>query len=414
MKIKMLNWAKQFNIFCFLDNHQYDFRPQRYECVLAAGIKQGTGNSISALDELYKLVDQKDWVFGHLNYEAGYSNYGLHSGQQDQTGFPLFRFFIPETVVYITGEHLHIEDSNPDGIYDEIIRQEDTVGHHTSGINLSQALSKDRYIDIIEKLKDHIHRGDCYEINFCQDFYADNVLIDPITVYHNLEQLSPNPFSALYRLDDSYLVCASPERFLFKEGDTIISQPMKGTAKRDPNNITQDKANLDALQNSAKEQAENVMVVDLVRNDLSRVCKEGTVKVDELFGVYSFPQVHQMVSTISGKLETGKLSQIMKACFPMGSMTGAPKKRVMELISQYELSARGIFSGSVGYINPVGDFDFNVVIRSIMYNKKSKYLCYKTGSGITFYSDAEKEWEECLLKGEAIKKVLTGSAPFTL
>ena len=189
---------------------------------------------------------------------------------------------------------------------------------------------------------------------------------------------------------------------------------MKGTAKRDSQNKDSDKTNLQALQNSAKEQAENVMVVDLVRNDLSRVCKEGTVKVDELFGVYSFPQVHQMVSTISGKLEKENLSEIMKACFPMGSMTGAPKKRVMELIAQYEQSARGIFSGSVGYINPAGDFDFNVVIRSIMYNKASKYLCYKTGSGITFYSDAEKEWDECLLKGEAIKKVLTGSAPFTL
>ncbi|HEY0750709.1 MAG TPA: chorismate-binding protein, partial [Chitinophagaceae bacterium] len=277
MKIKMLNWAKQFNIFCFLDNHQYDFRPQRYECVLAAGIKQGISNSTSPLEDLDKLLRKKDWVFGHLNYEAGYSYNGLHSGRQDQTGFPLFKFFIPETVVYIAGGELHIEGSNPNSIYDEIIRQEDTVGHHTSGINLSQALSRDRYIDIIEKLKDHIHRGDCYEINFCQDFYADDVLIDPFTVYHNLVQLSPNPFSALYRLEDSYLMCASPERFLFKEGDTIISQPMKGTAKRDSQNRDRDEAKLVALQNSAKEQAENVMVVDLVRNDLSRVCKEGTV-----------------------------------------------------------------------------------------------------------------------------------------
>ena len=151
------------------------------------------------------------------------------------------------------------------------------------------------------------------------------------------------------------------------------------------------------------------MVVDMVRNDLSKVCAEASVKVDELFGVYSYPQVHQMISTVSGMLETDvSFSEIIKACFPMGSMTGAPKHRVMELIEQYEAGPRGIFSGSIGYINPDGDFDFNVVIRSIMYNVDTKYLSYKVGSGITFYSEPEKEWEECLLKGEAIRKVLEG------
>lgn len=410
----MLNWAKQFNIFCFLDNHQYDFQPQRYECVLAAGIKQSIRSGDVDLNELDRLIEKKEWIFGHINYEAGYPFYCLQTDLQDQTGFPLFSFFIPQFVIYITGNRLHIEADNPGSLYNAIINQKDIVESQTPVISLKQSYAKQTYIDIIEKLRDHIHRGDCYEINFCQDFYAEDVSIDPLVVYRNLSHLSPNPFSAFYRLEDSYLMCASPERFLFKEDDTIISQPMKGTAKRESQNAALDKANLEALKNSAKEQAENVMVVDLVRNDLSRVCKEGTVKVDELFGVYSFPQVHQMVSAISGKLETGKVVEIMKACFPMGSMTGAPKKRVMELISQYELNARGIFSGSVGYITPAGDFDFNVVIRSIMYNKASKYICYKTGSGITFYSDAEKEWEECLLKGEAIKKVLTGSAPFTL
>lgn len=149
------------------------------------------------------------------------------------------------------------------------------------------------------------------------------------------------------------------------------------------------------------------MVVDLVRNDLSRVCEEGSVKVDELFGVYSFPQVHQMISTVSGQVrEDLTFADLIRATFPMGSMTGAPKKRVMELIREYENSRRGIFSGALGYISPAGDFDFNVVIRSIMYNAGSGYLSFQAGSGITWYSDPEKEWEECLLKASAIEAVL--------
>jgi para-aminobenzoate synthetase component 1 len=153
------------------------------------------------------------------------------------------------------------------------------------------------------------------------------------------------------------------------------------------------------------------MVVDLVRNDLSKICKENSVKVEELFGVYTFPQVHHLVSTVSGELQDNtSFSDILEACFPMGSMTGAPKHRVMQLIDHYEVQSRGIFSGCVGYFKPNGDFDFNVVIRSIMYNATEKYLSYQVGSGITFYSDPEKEWEECLLKAEAIKAVLSSSA----
>lgn len=183
---------------------------------------------------------------------------------------------------------------------------------------------------------------------------------------------------------------------------------MKGTIKRNLVDFADDEKLKKELQLSAKDQSENVMVVDLVRNDLSKVCEDKTVKVDELFGIYSYPQVHQMISTISGQVKEGvSFSQIVEATFPMGSMTGAPKHRVMQLIDEFEESSRGIFSGSVGYIDDQGDFDFNVVIRSMMYNAATGYLSYQVGSGITFYSDPEKEWDECLLKGEAIKKVLT-------
>ncbi len=186
-----------------------------------------------------------------------------------------------------------------------------------------------------------------------------------------------------------------------------MSQPIKGTSQRVIGDKSKDELSKEGLMHSAKDRSENVMVVDLVRNDLSRVCKEGTVKVDELYGVYSFPQVHQMISTVSGELKDDiSFSEILKATFPMGSMTGAPKKRVMELIEQYEQTKRGIFSGAVGYISPDGDFDFNVVIRSIMFNAATNFLSFQAGSGITWYSDPEKEWEECLMKAAAIKKVL--------
>jgi len=251
-------------------------------------------------------------------------------------------------------------------------------------------------------------RGDCYEINFCQEFYADQAVIDPLCIYEKLVTLSPNPFSALYKFKDKYCICASPERYLKKRGNKIYSQPIKGTAKRNLENLEEDELSKGTLSISEKNKSENVMVVDLVRNDLAKVCKEGTVKVDELYGIYSFPQVHQMISTVAGELkENISFRDIIKATFPMGSMTGAPKRKVIELIEKYERSKRGIFSGAVGYITPERDFDFNVVIRSIMYNASEKHLSFMAGSGVTFYSDAHKEYEECLLKAEAMRKAIS-------
>ncbi|MEK7225056.1 MAG: anthranilate synthase component I family protein, partial [Bacteroidota bacterium] len=279
------------------------------------------------------------------------------------------------------------------------------VFHHP--VNIQSRLSKEEYISIIDKLKRHILRGDCYEINFCQEFFAENTFADPVMLYQQLSAISPNPFSALYKMNDRWLICASPERYLKKQGTRILSQPIKGTSQRVIGDKEKDELSKEELMHSIKDRSENVMVVDLVRNDLSKLCKEGTVVVDELYGIYSFPQVHQMISTVSGELKADiSFSEILKATFPMGSMTGAPKKRVMELIEQYEQTRRGIFSGAVGYISPDGDFDFNVVIRSIMYNAATGYLSFQAGSGITWYSDPEKEWEECLMKAAAIKKVL--------
>ena len=269
---------------------------------------------------------------------------------------------------------------------------------------LKSKFSREEYLETVKKLQAHIAKGDCYEICFCQEFFAQNSIINPVNVFRKLSDISPNPFSAFYKYHDKFLICASPERFLKKTGKVIISQPVKGTSKR---NSEKDEVDKIALQSNEKERAENIMIVDLVRNDLSKICVEGSVAVKEFLNIFSFPQVHQMISTITGVLRKNiSFAEILSATFPMGSMTGAPKKRVMELIEQYEKTKRGLFSGTVGYISPQGNFDFNVVIRSILYNRENKFLSMQAGSAITFKSIPEKEFEECNLKILAMKKAL--------
>ena len=381
------------------------------ECLAAIGAKRliRADNGIS-LAQLQSFIETKSsWLFGHLAYDLKNEIEGLSSSHPDHIQFPDFFFFEPEIIIRLNDTEMIIESEEPEKVFASINSGSSEFSLAPDlPLKIESRILRKNYCSIINRLKQHILRGDCYEINFCQEFFANDAVIQPIAINERLSRISPNPFSALYRLEDKWLICASPERFLKKSGNKILSQPIKGTSKRIHGNDQLDAKNKEALYKSAKEKSENVMVVDLVRNDLSKICEEGTVGVEELFGVYSFPQVHQMISTISGELKPEvKFSEIIEASFPMGSMTGAPKHRVMELIDEYEVSARGIFSGSVGYISPKNDFDFNVVIRSIMYNSSTKFLSDQLGSGITGNSDPEKEYEECILKGEAIKKVLT-------
>ncbi|MGG9961773.1 anthranilate synthase component I family protein [Ferruginibacter sp. SUN106] len=410
-RIQMLNWANRFNIFCLLDNQHYNFTTPAFECLLAAGSKKNitahAGNAFESLQHFYN--ENKGWLFGHLGYDLKNETEKLHSRNYDGIGFEDMHFFVPEIVLQLSETQVTIfTDGNATEIIEAIQQEPSTITQNTpAAIAVTNRIAKEDYISIIQKLRQHILRGDCYEINFCQEFFAADAVIDPLYVYHKLIQLSPNPFAALYKINERFCICASPERYVKKEGNKIISQPIKGTSKRDLLSKEHDLQNKNYLSQNEKEKSENVMVVDLVRNDLSKVCKQGTVKVEELFGVYSFPQVHQMISTISGEIKDNiSWIDIIKATFPMGSMTGAPKKSVMELIEQYEQTRRGLFSGSIGYINPEGDFDFNVVIRSMFYNASNRYLSFQAGGGITFYSDAEKEYEESLLKAVAMMKVL--------
>jgi len=403
----MLSWANRFGIFCFLDNHRYQTNYHSIECLLAVGGKNSfTANGGNSLDDLQKFINESPrWMFGHLGYDLKNEIESITSACKSNLGFPDIFFFEPKIMVRLSEKQMEIgSEGDAQKIFEEIMQGDETNAFHNTPVRIQQRVSKQEYIQTLGHLKNHILRGDCYEINYCMEFFAEDAVVDPLLIYQKLSSTSPNPFSALYKLDDKWLICASPERFLKKEGTKILSQPIKGTSSRFLKDKREDEKSKEKLHKSEKDRSENVMVVDLVRNDLARVCKEGTVKVDELFGIYSFPQVHQMISTISGELKDGiSFSEIIKSTFPMGSMTGAPKRRVMELIDQYERSGRGIFSGAVGYITPDSNFDFNVVIRSIMYNASEKYLSFMAGSGITFYSDAEKEYEECLLKAEAMR-----------
>lgn len=423
----MLNWASRFNISAFLDNQDYHLPLHSFDGLLAAGavdfVRASAGH---AFEDLRQFAGRHhDWLFGHFGYDLVKETepFGLSKQAANPVGFPDLFFFIPEIIVELKGDKLRIGSLRQDHaeILEEILAASgDEIGGQRraggdesgnepdkAGPALQAAFSREEYLDTIWILREHILRGDCYEINFCQEFYGQPTDVDPLRTWGLLSKASPNPFAAFYRLEDKYLLCASPERYLRKEGNMLISQPIKGTAPRVQDDPGADRAAGAGLAASAKDRSENVMVVDLVRNDLSKICLPGSVRVRELFGIYGFPQVYQMTSTIEGELAPGiGFIDAIQATFPMGSMTGAPKRKVVELIDRYERTSRGLFSGALGYVTPEGDFDFNVIIRSLFYDKASHYLSYQVGSGITFYSDPEQEYEECLVKAEGIKKAL--------
>lgn len=342
------------------------------------------------------LSDPQAWLpgtkplVGCVGYDLKNRFEKLQSDGFDGIGFPDLAFFEPQG--WYTDDAFELEDRFARPL--------------PKNIRIKPRFTKEEYVGIIQKLKEHLQYGDVYEITFCMDFYAENVFVDPFSLYVRLTEASPMPFSSFLKIGPRYLVCASPERFLAKRGNRILSQPIKGTAPHTGHAET-DRRMAETLLASEKERSENIMIVDLVRNDLSRIAAPGSVRVDELCGLYAFPKVYQLISTVSCELKEGKTTaDVLRATFPPGSMTGAPKIRAMELIERYEQSKRGLFSGSVGYLLPDGDFDLNVVIRSIFYNAQTGYLNFRVGGAITLLSDPGAEYEECLLKAAAIAQVL--------
>lgn len=410
-KLQMLNRFSRFNIFCFLDSNGYTQKFSSIEWMLAAGaVKMFSPESdaIVQLDDFCKT--QHDWLFGHLSFDLKNEIEDVFSGKEDRLKFPGIFLFQPDIIILPDNEGVKISSLTMEAaqIFTDITACElpSFEREAAAGLFLQQRISKEQYSQKFSQSLHHIQRGDCYEINFCMEFFAEEAEIRPLEVFLHLNKLSPAPFSCFYRLEDKFLISASPERFLKKDGTRLISQPIKGTRKRDHQTV-EDEDGRNRLYNSRKDRIENVMVVDLVRNDLNKIAVNNSVKVEELFGIYSFPLVHQMISTVTAEIDSNTgFAEIIKANFPMPSMTGVPKKRVLELIEEFEESRRGIYSGCVGYIDPAGDFDFNVVIRSIMYNQSQKYLSYQVGGGLTSNSKMEEEYEECLIKAKAMECVL--------
>jgi len=413
LKNKILSWSKKYNTVAILDSNNYKkdkFSENEYIAGIGVldeiSIETNT-NSFNKLAEFTK--NNKSYIFGFLSYDLKNEIEDLISENTDNLYFPKLHFFVPQYILKINNNILSIISKNKNNIIKEIEEENIEIEEEILSNNFMSIFSKEKYIETVNNIKKNIQIGNIYELNFCQEFYTKPKKILPEKIFKNLIAISPTPFSSFYKFNNYYLIGASPERFIAKRDNKILSQPIKGTIKRSSNNKTDLKLKTQ-LSTDTKEISENVMIVDLVRNDISRIAKKGTVNVDELFGIYTFPQVHQMISTISAEIKENVSNiDILKNMFPMGSMTGAPKIRAMKLIEQYEQSMRGLFSGTVGYFSPNGNFDFNVVIRSLLYNLKEKYLSFQVGSAITINSDAEKEYNECIVKAKAILKVLNGT-----
>lgn len=412
-KQQLLTWSQQFREVVFLDSNSYPQEYSSFDCVLAVdaftSLKTDFHNAFDDLKQYQQTT--KDWLFGYLSYDLKNDVEDLKSSNFDGLDFPDLFFFQPKKIFLLKENQLEMRylflcDDEVEDDFEEIIQSENDSFVTLNKVKVQQRISKDLYVEKVTKMLDHIHKGDMYEANFCMEFFAEDVIINPLEKFQKLNAISQAPFSVFFKNHKQYLLSASPERYLKKVGETLISQPIKGTSKRSSDPIEDEKSK-QFLETDAKERAENIMITDLVRNDLSHTAQKGSVEVKELCKIYSFLQVHQMISTITSKIDPQYSPiDVLRTTFPMGSMTGAPKISVMNIIENLEETKRGLYSGSVGYFTPEGDFDFNVVIRSILYNQENKYVSFSVGSAITSLSIPENEYEECLLKAKAMHEVL--------
>jgi para-aminobenzoate synthetase component 1 len=361
--------------------------------------KEYSKNPWEALREFRNRVDS--WLFGYLGYDLKNHIEQLHSSNDDPVGAPDMYFMVPKFLLRYDHETKNrdviIGDMPSKAEIDQSIAPDGTLEIES----LHPQTSRQRYTQKIRKAQFLIAEGDFYEINLSHQMKAP-FKGSPVQLYQKMREVGPVPFGSYLQCSGLSVCCQSPERFLRKEGGTVYSQPIKGTSKRG-RSTDEDELLKKELISSEKEQAENLMIVDLVRNDLSRIAKKGTVKVPELFEIQSFGTVHQMVSTVTAEAKDDEPVTILRACFPMGSMTGAPKISAMETIEELEDYKRGIYSGAIGYITPHDDFDFNVVIRTAII--KNDHLFYAVGGAITGDSDPHKEWEETQIKARALLHV---------
>ena len=366
-------------------------------------------NGNNALETIHKFINEhkENYLFMALSYDIKNEIENLYSRNPDEIEFPSAVIWCPEVVVkikdqdytFVQGQETELNKQTLSHFLNHNKEASDSNGSY----KFIPRISKDAYIKTVNKIKDHIQRGDIYELNYCQEFNSYNTDIQVYKdTYFKLNNITKAPFSSYFHFGDFDVYCGSPERFIKLKNNQLITQPIKGTIRRGVTD-KEDEQLKQLLKQDPKERAENIMIVDLMRNDLSKLAQKDSVQVDELCGIYSFETVHQMISTISCTIgKEMSFTDIINATFPMGSMTGAPKIKAMELIEEYEDFKRGLYSGSIGYIAPNGDFDFNVIIRTVIYNRRLKTLSCAVGSAITIQSDAEKEYEECLIKIQKI------------
>ena len=413
-KQKLLFWSQRYDEIVWLNSNNYAGNYDDYDAVLAVdaftSIKTDFINAFGDLKDYQASTN--DWIFGYLTYDLKNSIENLKSNNFDGLGFSDLYFFQPKKLFLLKGEEVEIQYLKmvDDELKEDLINIDEIEfngqTHSEEPVKIKLRIHKDEYFDKVGEMLGHIQRGDIYEANFCQEFYSENCRINPLETFNKLNNISKPPFATFLKIEDKYLMSATPERYIKKDGCKVISQPIKGTEKRSDNKKEDQQLALE-LSNDEKERSENIMIVDLVRNDLSHTAKRGTVKVEELCKVYTFMQVHQMISTITSEVDEDiSPIEILKTTFPMGSMTGAPKISAMKIIEELEETKRGLYSGSVGYFKQNGDFDFNVIIRSILYNATKQYISYSVGSAITAKSNPLKEYEECLVKAKAMRQVL--------
>jgi para-aminobenzoate synthetase component 1 len=413
-KQQLLFWGQQFREIIFMDSNEYPQQYSSYDCILATdaftSIKTDYHNAFEDLKQYQQIT--KDWLFGYLSFDLKNDVEHLKSSNFDGLGFPDMFFFQPKKIFLLKGNELEIQylnmcDDEVELDFEEIVESRKSKVEIEEKVTIQQRISRENYLEKVSKILEHIYKGDIYEVNFCMEFFDENATINPLEKFVKLNEISEPPFAIYFKNNKHFLLSASPERYLRKEGELLISQPIKGTTKRFLDAIEDEKSR-NQLALDPKERAENIMITDLVRNDLSRTAQKGSVEVTELCAIYSFMQVHQMISTVTAKLDSQYAAvDAIRTTFPMGSMTGAPKISALKIIEELEETKRGLYSGAVGYFTPNCDFDFNVVIRSILYNEEKKYVSFSVGSAITSQSIPEKEYEECLLKAKAMLDVLS-------
>ncbi|TGE26078.1 anthranilate synthase component I family protein [Hymenobacter aquaticus] len=404
-RARALHWAAQYACCAYYEPNGAEYPHGPFQPLLAVTNAPDAAPTTLAGLETWLARPAGGPRCGFVTYDVKNEVEALTSGHFDGLQWPALHFFTPETWLCWTAEGLEIHGNTTD-VLAAILAPAVPPAAGPGVATVRPRLPKNNYLAAVEAVREDILDGEVYELNLCQEFYAEAVKLEPVGTFLRLLAASPTPFAGFYKWHDRYLLCASPERFLQQTGSQLISQPIKGTIRRGAT-PADDERQRQRLRADEKEQAENLMIVDLVRNDLARVAQTGTVQVPELFGLYPFRHVWQMISTVQATVRPGiGLVDILRATFPMGSMTGAPKIRAMQLIEQYERTKRGLYSGSLGYVLPSGDFDFNVVIRSLQYRADTGYLSFQVGSAITYDSDPHREYDECLLKAQAMLEVL--------